>query len=158
LDFCPPDTFRTFRSSQLELRANLTWLVLGIIRTLRQDSDAQLRAGAARALAGWEQDDAVQSLAAALRDESPVREAAAESLSEIKDAVVRRETVGVLGWLKSAAALPQLAKLVVEDPDPEVRRAVSVTPVGQYALQLSFSDGHDRAPIPRVWCTSWGAL
>lgn len=142
-----------------------------IIRTLRQDPDAQLRAEAARALAGWEQDDAVQSLAVALRDESPVREAAAESLSEIKspaagalileyaqdedafvvagvlralkelrlaaaaepalaalghqDAIVRREAVGVLGWLKSAAALPQLARLVVEDPDPEVRRAVS---------------------------------
>ncbi len=41
------------------------------------------------------------------------------------DALVRREAVGVLGWLKLGAALPQLARLVAEDPDAEVRRAVS---------------------------------
>ena len=142
-----------------------------IIRTLRNDPDTELRVEAAQALAGWDQVTAVEALAAALQDASPVREAAAASLSELKDPVagatlipharnadafvvaaslralkdlrlpaaadpalaallhadasVRREAVGVLGWLKSTAALPQLAQLVVHDPDAEVRRVVS---------------------------------
>ncbi len=168
-----------------------------VIRTLQQDSDFQLRAEAARALAGWEQDEAVESLAAALQDGSPVRDAAAASLSELKnpaagavlltyarhgdafvvaaslralkelriaaaaepalaasshpDAAVRREAVGVLGWLKSTAALPQLAKLATEDPDTEVRRTVSGA-LGLAAPQHDLAAAALRAALQdRAW-------
>jgi HEAT repeat protein len=39
------------------------------------------------------------------------------------EAEVRREAVGVVGWLKPRAALPRLAALARQDPAPEVRRA-----------------------------------
>jgi HEAT repeat protein len=41
------------------------------------------------------------------------------------DANVRREAVGVLGWLKQLDALPALARLASDDPDTEVRRAAT---------------------------------
>jgi HEAT repeat protein len=41
------------------------------------------------------------------------------------DAGVRREAVGVLGWLKQLDALPALARLASDDPDTEVRRAAT---------------------------------
>jgi HEAT repeat protein len=41
------------------------------------------------------------------------------------DAGVRREAVGVLGWLKHGDALVQLADLAVNDSDAEVRRAAA---------------------------------
>jgi len=77
------------------------------------------------------------------------------------DATVRREAVGVPGWLKSTEVLSLLSDLVVRDPDGEVRRTISgalglaapislagATAVGQYALQLAFSDGHERGIYP----------
>jgi HEAT repeat protein len=68
-------------------------------------------------------------VAAALRalKELRVVAAAEPALSALQhpDAPVRREAVGVLGWLKLGDALPRLARLVAEDPDTEVRRAVS---------------------------------
>ncbi|HEY1900258.1 MAG TPA: HEAT repeat domain-containing protein [Steroidobacteraceae bacterium] len=146
-------------------------LLHAILSILRHDPDPALRAEAARALAGWDGDEVVEALAAALRDELPVRGAAASSLTELKDAsaaarlipyaadpdafvcasalrglkelrltaaaapamvalshaeaTVRREAVGVLGWLKQAAALPLLARTAVEDADAEVRRAAA---------------------------------
>ncbi len=156
-------------------------LVHAIITVLRHDPDPALRAEAGRALAGWDGDEVVQALAEALRDAPRVREAAAASLSELKDAsaagrlipyvadpdafvcasalrglkeqrlataaapamaalshgdaAVRREAVGVLGWLKHAEALPQIARTAVEDADAEVRRVA----VG--ALGLAAPDG-----------------
>ncbi|WP_280152038.1 HEAT repeat domain-containing protein [Piscinibacter sp. XHJ-5] len=41
------------------------------------------------------------------------------------DAAVRREAVGVLGWLRHAPALPELAHLAQGDGDAEVRRAAT---------------------------------
>ena len=142
-----------------------------IVRILREDAEPDLRVEAAQALAGWDRREAVEALAAALQDVPRVREAAAASLTELKDpdvgaalipyalhadafvvaaalralkelrlaaaaepaltalehseAPVRREAVGVLGWLKSGDALPRLAVLVARDPDAEVRRAAS---------------------------------
>jgi HEAT repeat protein len=147
-----------------------TWLH-HIVAVLRDDPDPELRAEAARVLAGWGGDDVVDALSRALRDEPPVRTAAASSLAELKDAraasglipyaadpdafvcasalrglkelrlsaaalpataalshtdaAVRREAVGVLGWLKHTAALPQLARVAATDPDAEVRRAAA---------------------------------
>jgi HEAT repeat protein len=142
-----------------------------IISMLRTDPDPALRAEAARALEGAGGDQVVAALAAALRDASPVRDAAAASLAELKDAgaaahlipyasdpdpfvcaaalrglkelrltaaagpamaalshpeaAVRREAIGVLGWLKHAAALPLIARTAGADADPEVRRAAT---------------------------------
>jgi HEAT repeat protein len=146
-------------------------LISEIIALVRHDPESQLRSEAARALAGWDRADVVEALAAALQDVQPVREAAADSLAELKTsavgvallpyaehsdafvagaalralrelrlpaaaepalaalthaaATVRREAVGVLGWLKLATALPRLSSLAVEDTDMEVRRAAT---------------------------------
>ncbi len=142
-----------------------------LVQVLRQDPEAALRAQAARALAGWDDAAVVDALAAALSDHPEVREAAAGSLTELKDPEagerllphaadadafvcgaalrglkelrvpgaaapaiaalkhadpgVRREAVGVLGWLKHAPALPWLASATADDPDAEVRRAAA---------------------------------
>jgi HEAT repeat protein len=53
---------------------------------LKQDPEPTVRAEAARALAGWDDAGVVDALAAALRDLPEVREAAAQSLTELKDA------------------------------------------------------------------------
>lgn len=146
-------------------------LLPALVTVLRGDPDPALRAEAARALAGWGDGEVVEALADALADEAEVREAAAQSLAELKDAeagarlvprvghadgfvsaaalralkelrvpaaavpataalahvdpAVRREAVGVLGWLKHAAALPALARLAIGDEDAEVRRAAA---------------------------------
>ena len=146
-------------------------LLPALVTVLRGDPEPALRAEAARALAGWGDGEVVEALADALADEATVREAAAQSLAELKDAeagsrlvsrvghadgfvsaaalralkelrvpaaaapaaaalahadpAVRREAVGVLGWLKHAAALPALARLAIGDEDAEVRRAAA---------------------------------
>jgi HEAT repeat protein len=146
-------------------------LLPAITEVLRHDPDPVVRAEAARALAGWNEPEVVDALAEALADLPAVREAAAQSLTELKeahagqrllphaasadpfvcaaalralkelrvpgaaepalaalghaDAAVRREAVGVLGWLKLAAALSLLAHTAAEDDDPEVRRAAT---------------------------------
>lgn len=68
-------------------------------------------------------------VAAALRALKELRVAAAAepALAALQhlDASVRREAVGVLGWLKLSNALPALARLAAQDPDAEVRRVVS---------------------------------
>jgi HEAT repeat protein len=146
-------------------------LLSDITRVLRLDADPTLRAEAARALAGWAAVEVADALAEALSDIPEVRAAAAQSLSELKDAevgarllpyaahadpfvcasalrglkelrvpgaapsataalqhadaAVRREAVGVLGWLKRAASLPLLARVAVDDADAEVRRVAT---------------------------------
>ncbi|MES2889621.1 MAG: HEAT repeat domain-containing protein [Pseudomonadota bacterium] len=148
-------------------------LLPAITHALHHDPEPTLRADAARVLAGWDRDDVVQALGQALLDTPEVREAAAQSLTELKDPLsgiplvplcwhddapvraaalrglrelrvpqaapaaiaslqhadptVRREAVGVLGWLKHVAALPLLAQVATDDPDPEVRRAATGT-------------------------------
>ncbi|WP_085632987.1 MULTISPECIES: HEAT repeat domain-containing protein [unclassified Pseudomonas] len=74
-------------------------------------------------------------------------EAAPAAVAALDDAEagVRREAVGVLGWLKRLDALPALARLASTDPDSEVRRAATgalglasgadVLPALQRALQ-----------------------
>lgn len=52
---------------------------------LKQDPEPTVRAEAARSLAGWDDADVVDALATALRDLPEVREAAAQSLTELKD-------------------------------------------------------------------------
>jgi HEAT repeat protein len=84
--------------------ALLPWL----IAALTDDPVPELRTEAAQRLAGWETLDAVTALTCALRDDSGgVREAAAQSLSELKDA-------------RAGAMLLPLA----EDADAFVRAAV----------------------------------
>ena len=67
--------------------------------------------------------------AAALRGlrELRVPEAVEPALAALQrpEAGVRREAVGVLGWLKHQPALPRLAQAAVEDEDAEVRRAAT---------------------------------
>ncbi len=67
--------------------------------------------------------------AAALRGlrELRVPEAVEPALTALQrpEASVRREAVGVLGWLKHQPALPRLAQVAVEDKDAEVRRAAA---------------------------------
>jgi HEAT repeat protein len=60
-------------------------LLPDLIALLGGDPDASLRAEAAHALAGRDDDAVVDALAAALRDEPAVRDAAAQSLTELKD-------------------------------------------------------------------------
>lgn len=146
-------------------------LLPAIAALLRDDPDPALRAEAARALAGWDDGDVVDALADALADEPLVREAAAQSLAQLKDAAagarlvhrashadgfvcaaalralkelrvvaaagpaaaalahaeaaVRREAIGVLGWLRHAPSLPVLARLAQADAEAEVRRAAA---------------------------------
>lgn len=59
-------------------------LLSQIIALVRHDPEPELRSEAARALAGWDREDVVEALAAALQDVQSVREAAANSLAEIK--------------------------------------------------------------------------
>ncbi|EKT4465446.1 HEAT repeat domain-containing protein [Pseudomonas putida] len=152
--------------ADLEDPDGLPWLTDALL----VDRDPEVRAEAARLLEGWEVPEVVQALCAALADTAePVRQAAAQSLSELKsletgllilpwaehadgfvrasalralrelrleeaaapalralddvEAAVRREAVGILGWLKHAPALPALARLATEEMDTEVRRA-----------------------------------
>jgi HEAT repeat protein len=67
--------------------------------------------------------------AAALRGLRELRlgAAAAPALAALQrpEPPVRREAIGVLGWLKHAPALPLLALAAVEDEDAEVRRAAT---------------------------------
>jgi HEAT repeat protein len=146
-------------------------LLPAIVALVRHDPEPTLRAEAARALAGWESPEAIGALAQALLDARVVGEAAASSLTELKnpwagaalvpyaqhedpfvaaaalralkelrlpvtagpalvaltsvDVHVRREAVGVLGWLKWVPALAQLGRLAAEDADIEVRRVAS---------------------------------
>lgn len=112
-----------------------------LARLLRQDPDATLRAEAARALAGWDVDEAVDSLAAALSDVPEVAAAAAQSLTELKDprsgerllghaaasdAFISAASLRALRELRlPAAAAPALAAL--QHVDATVRReAVAV--------------------------------
>ena len=139
-----------------------------LVRAAR-DADASVRTEAARCLEGMESESAIGGLLDLLvDDELEVREAAATSLAEIKEAshgsqlldrlstadgfakasilralrelrrteaygpalqalndhnpAVRAAAVGVLGYLKNAKALPDIARLAKTDPDPEVRR------------------------------------
>ena len=55
----------------------------------------------------------------------PAAAASAFDALASSDASVRREAVGVLGWLKQVDALPALAHLAVDDADAEVRRAAT---------------------------------
>jgi HEAT repeat protein len=157
-----------------------------LTRALRSDPADEVRVEAARLLEPWGTAEAVDALAAALLDASaPVRQAAAQSLSELKnpavgerllpwaghplpevraaalrglrelrlpaaaepalqalhdeDAAVRREAVGVLGWLKWQSALPLLAQLAQQDPAAEVRR------IAAGALGLAAEPGLDGA-------------
>lgn len=73
-----------------------------------QHPEAGVRSCVLRALRELRLPESAQAALAALRDD---------------DARVRREAVGVLGWLKHAPALPELARLAGEDPVVEVRRA-----------------------------------
>lgn len=157
-----------------------------LIERLQQDPDAEVRAEAARYLAGWDDAEVVQALAQALSDPAePVRQLASHSLTELKqpdsgqqllpwldtespfiqasilralrelrlpaaasparlalnstDERVRREAVGLLGWLKHEPALPELAQLALTDPALEVRKAATG------ALGLGFSSATSAA-------------
>lgn len=134
------------------------------------DADANVRVEAARLLEGYETHEVVAGLVRVLEDKNTdVREAAAISLSELKEAAmgdgllaalpraktpfvkaalfralrelrrseafapalaalkegateVRCSALGVLGYLKNSVALPEIARIVGTDPDPEARR------------------------------------
>lgn len=113
-------------------------VVLGLAQALL-DSDGAVRDAAALSLSQLktaaagrhllpllqQQDEFVQlSLLRALR-ELRLAEAAPAALAQLSAAspALRREAVGVLGWLKYQPALPALCQLAVADDDAEVRRA-----------------------------------
>jgi len=116
------------------------------------DADADVRVNAAFAIAQLKDADAGECLLPwALHDDPGVRAAALRGLKELRipaaaaparaslghrDAQVRREAVGVLGWLKAADALPHIARIATTDQDAEVRR------VATGALGLSAEAGH----------------
>lgn len=116
--------------------------------------ETSVRQAAALALAELKDSAAGARLVPYASDEQPfVCSAALRALRELRvpdaatpamaalghpDAGVRREAVGVLGWLKHDEALPPLAWLLVDDEDAEVRRAAAG------ALGLA---GHDRAAV-----------
>jgi len=89
-------------------------------------------------------DPAVRSSALrALRElRLPAASASAAAALSCSDATVRREAVGVLGWLKQTDALPALSRLVVDDPDAEVRRAATGA--------LGMADGRPDAALPAL--------
>lgn len=68
---------------------------------------------------------------------------------EDSDANVRREAIGVLGYLKNVNALPKLAKLANDDCVEEVRRAA----VG--ALGMTNADGAKDALARALYDPSW---
>ncbi|MGO9133379.1 MAG: HEAT repeat domain-containing protein [Methylovirgula sp.] len=101
--------------------------------------DEQVRNAAARALADLKDPGAVPALLAALSGDDPfvltgilralksfrVAEAEEPALRYLNHptSTVRREAVGVLGYLKHRNALPALMASARKDADPEVRRA-----------------------------------
>lgn len=104
---------------------------------LARDPDAEVRAEAARVLAGWDRAEVVDALAAALLDSEPrVRELAAQSLSELKDpsvgarllpyarheqAFVRASALHAMRELRIPEAA-EPAEAALEHADPSVRR------------------------------------
>ncbi len=68
-------------------------------------------------------------------------EAAAPAMDSLKhpDATVRREAIGVLGWLKHREALAALAQLAMHDSEADVRRAATGA--------LGMSDGSTPSPL-----------
>lgn len=82
--------------------------VPSFVAALRSDISPEVREQAARVLAEWEQDDVAEALCAALTDaDETVRQAASQSLSELKHA---RSAPVLLPW--------------AEHPDPFVRESV----------------------------------
>jgi len=179
--------------ADLEDPDSLPWLVA----TLKHDPAASVRAEAARLLEAWEEQPVVAGLCEALADtDAQVREAAAQSLSQLKTeaagrwvlpwarhadpfvrasalralrelrladsaevarealqdaaADIRREAVGILGWLKHTEALADLARHLANDDDLEVRRMAAgaigfaSTPAVTDALTAALGDPHWR--------------
>ncbi|KMZ13871.1 HEAT repeat-containing protein [Candidatus Burkholderia humilis] len=147
------------------------WLP-ALIHLLRHDADTDVRRTAAQRLGAWETAEVVDALCETIKDahaDLDTREAAADSLSALKDATagarvlnhltdadsfsraallrgvrelriaaaaepakhalsdasanVRREAVGVLGWLRHTNALDALASLARNDASEDVRHA-----------------------------------
>ncbi|GJH19203.1 HEAT repeat domain-containing protein [Caballeronia novacaledonica] len=150
-----------------------TWLP-SLAHALRHDANADVRRTAAQRLGAWDTNEAVDALCAALTDsDAGTRDAAAESLTALKDPavgerllphladadadadafkraallralrelrlpdaaapaltalsdaspLVRREAVGVLGWLRHTHALERLTQLAHNDTSADVRHA-----------------------------------
>ncbi|MDZ5457967.1 HEAT repeat domain-containing protein [Azohydromonas lata] len=124
-------------------RALAGWDDADVVEALAQalTDEAAVREAAAQALAelrdpataaglvqhAWHAD--AFTCAAALRGLRELRldTAAAPALAALQrpEGPVRREAIGVLGWLRHALALPLLARTAVEDADAEVRRAAT---------------------------------
>lgn len=105
------------------------------------DSDKEVRLHAAQSLSELKEADSGKVLLPWTRHaEAFVRAASLRALRELRlpeafdpalhnlqdsDALVRREAVGVLGWLKQDAALTEISRLAESDTDAEVRRAAT---------------------------------
>lgn len=83
-------------------------LLPAITTLLLNDGEAALRAEAARVLAGWDDAGVVDALAQALCDETEVRLAAAQALTELKDPASGERLVP---WARHADALVRGAAL-----------------------------------------------
>jgi HEAT repeat protein len=73
---------------------------------------------------------------------------AMEALKD-SDAAVRREAVGVLGYLRKAEAVGALAEIAARDPDPEVRR-IAIGAIG-YSSEVSVLPSLTRALTDVAW-------
>lgn len=118
--------------------------VLSLVTAL-DDEEVAVRAAAAASLAELQAPATAPPLLSALaRHDGPagadrrsallralrglrVAEALGPALALIDDpaAGVRREAIGVIGWLQATSALAELTRLATADPDPGVRRAAT---------------------------------
>ena len=83
-----------------------------LAEVLQNDPAASVRAEAARVLAGWDESDVVEALAAALRDpDKDVQKAAASSLSELKDPAMGAHLVPYAGDAQASVRAAALRSL-----------------------------------------------
>lgn len=103
------DTAEPVRQAAAQSLSELKSLEAGqLILPWTHHAEPFVRASALRALRELRLEDAAAPALLALTDDA---------------AAVRREAVGILGWLKHQPALPALARMAETEPDTDVRRA-----------------------------------
>jgi HEAT repeat protein len=135
---------------------------------LLRDGDAEVREAVALTLGELKRPDSATALLPYLGDPTPdVKAAALRAVKALRvdeafepaltalhdgDATVRREAVGVLGYLRRPQALGALTEVAAHDPDPEVRRvAVGVLGYAGECTEISVHPALSRAMVDAAW-------